>query len=157
MCFISGSLMELMVYWICGMSAPTVLCLGFNMLMKKLYWGNAWGVTTYSGAEQIRESLLEKFSFLNPILFFKNDLASHSQFMRPLSTDVPEDVSWIVIAGWFAALIIMTAAAWWLLRCWKAENSGITGNNRLMAEMTAAFTGFIVFSFVFSYLFISMI
>ena len=157
MCFISGSLMELMVYWICGMSAPTVLCLGFNMLMKKLYWGNAWGVTTYSGAEQIRESLLEKFSFLNPILFFKNDLASHSQFMRPLSTDVPEDVSWIVIAGWFAALIIMTAAAWWLLRCWKAENSGITGNNRLMAEMTAAFTGFIVVSFVVSYLFDSSV
>lgn len=153
MCILSGNLMEMMVYWVCGMSAPTVICSGINILMKKLYWGNAWGMTAYSGTEQIRESLVETFSFINPVLFFKKELETHFQFMRPLSTDVPEEVSWLITGGWLLALAVITAAAWLLLRNWKAENAGITGNSTLPAEMTAAFTGFIMFTIVFSYLF----
>lgn len=153
LCFVSGNLMELTVYWVCIMSIPTVLCMGLNMLLKKLCWGNAWGVTAYSGTEQIRESLLDRFAFLNPVLFFKKDLKQHAQFMRPLSTAVPERVSWIVIMAWFAVLVVLTAAAWLMLRRWKAENAGITGNGKLFAEITAAVTGFLLFAIVFSYLF----
>ncbi len=152
-CLLSGNLMEAMIYWATIISFPSVLCFGANMLMKKLYWGNAWGVSAYSGTEQIQESLLERYDCFNPILFLKEDMEKHAQFMRPLSTDVPEDVSWMMVLAWLGVVIVFTVCGGLLFRCWKAENSGLTGNSRVMAEMTAASTGFIAFSVVVSYLF----
>ena len=153
MSLLSGSLMELVIYWACGMSIPTVICCGINILMKKLYWGNAWGVVAYSGTEQIGESLLDRFSILNPLLFFKGQLETHAQFMRPLSTDTPEDVSWWIVAVWGAALAALVVLALWILKKWKAENAGITGSCRIFAEITAALTGFMMFALVFAYIF----
>ena len=153
MSLLSGSLMDLVIYWACGMSIPTVICCGINILMKKLYWGNAWGVVAYSGTEQIGESLLERFSILNPLLFFKGQLETHAQFMRPLSTDTPEDVSWWIVAVWGAVLAALVVLAWWILKKWKAENAGITGSCRIFAEITAALTGFMMFALVCAYIF----
>lgn len=152
MSFISGNLMELTVYWACGMSIPAILFAGINLLMKKLCWGNACGVTTYSGTEMIRESLIEKFAFLNPLLFFKEHMSAHAQFMRPLESNVPEGISWKIIIGWLSILVLLTILAWYLLTRWKAENAGITGNGKVFAEATAAMTGFILCIFVFTYL-----
>lgn len=153
MSLLSGSLMEMAIYWACAMSIPTVICCGLNILMKKLYWGNAWGVAAYSGTEQIGESLLDRFALLNPLLFFKGQMETHAQFMRPLSTDTPEDVSWRIVAVWIIVLAVLTAAAWLILNKWKAENAGITGTCRIFAEITAALTGFMMFALVFAYIF----
>lgn len=152
-CFLSGNLMETLIYWGTLISLPSVICCGLNMLMKKLYWGNAWGVSAYSGAEQIRESLLERYAHFNPLLFFKEALEKHGQFMRPLSTDVPESVPWTLVLAWLGVLALLTMWGGLLFRQWKAENSGITGNGGAMAELTAAATGAIAFAAAVSYLF----
>ncbi|MBP3384254.1 MAG: hypothetical protein J6M22_02205 [Firmicutes bacterium] len=152
MSLVSGTMLELILYWGCVMSTPTILCYSTNLLMEKLYWGNAWGAVTYSGNDQVRESLLETFSFLNPILFFKYSIEIHARFMRPLSTDTPEEVSWYLLIAWVGATVLLTMAAWLLLKYWKAENAGITGKNKILPQIVISLTGFLAFSIVFTYL-----
>lgn len=153
MCFIAGTMMELMIFWTGIISIPTAMCWGCNLLMKKLYWGNAIGVTAYSGEEQIQQSLLERFAFLNPLLFFKDAAGLHAQFMRPLKTEMPEPVSWELIIGWTAGVAVLTILAWYLLKIWKAENAGIAGTSRLFAIVIPAETAFVAFTIVFAYMF----
>ena len=152
MSLVSGTLLELILYWGCVMSAPTILCYSINLLMDKLYWGNAWGVVTYNGNEEVKDSLMESFAFLNPLLFFKDRLDTHAQFMRPLSTDTPEMVSWELVLAWLGVVFALTVAAWILLKHWKAENSGIMGKNRVLPQVVISLTGFLTFSIVFTYL-----
>lgn len=150
--FFSGTWTEIVVYWGSIMSTPTILCYGLNLLLKKLYWGNAWGVYPYTGSQPLKESLLEYFNFLNPILFLMEELREHAQFMRPLSSSEPEAVSWKLLIGWGIAVLLMIIITWYLMKQWRAENAGIKGKNSFFSFLLKGITGFLVFSLVFSYL-----
>ncbi len=151
--FLAGTLSEALVYWAGFLGAPTVLCYSVNLLLKKLYWGNAWGVVAYTGGDQIRPSLLEQRACWNPALFFVEEMQRHAQFIRPLSTDAPDPVSWGKLAGWTAGAFFLFAAAGFILRHRKAEAAGIFGANRFLSEFVIGLTGFLVFSLVFSWLY----
>lgn len=151
--FVAGTLSETIVYWIGGMSSVTIICFGSNLLMKKLYWGNAWGVVNYSGVSQVLPNLLERFAFLNPLLFFMNEMEKHAQFIRPLSTAVPEAVSYKLLTGWVILSLIMIWLCWYLLQKRKAEMAGISGSHRGLSELVIALSCFLVFAVVFSFLY----
>lgn len=152
-CFVSGTLSETLVYWAGVLSIPTVVCYGAGLLMNKLYWGCAWGVITYSGSEQIRPSLIEQMASFNPLLFFYGEMKKHGQFVRPLSTDVPEEIVYGSLFGWMAVCLILAVLAWYLLKKRKAETAGVMGTNGLLSELVIALTGFLIFSLSFSFLY----
>ncbi len=151
--FLAGTLAETIVYWAGIMASPLLVCESFNLLLKTLYWGNAWGVSGYGDAGVIKESLVRRFSFLNPLEFFYDSLKSGAQFMRPLSTAVPDPVDAKLLAGWAAAAAVLFFLAWFLLKKRKAESAGIAGTSRPLSEWLIGICGFFIFSHILSFLY----
>lgn len=151
--FLAGTLPEACIYWAGLLALPTVLCYGGNMLLKQLFWGNAWGVLDYSGASALRPSLVSLGAWWNPILFLLEKLETHGQFVRPLSTAIPENVDWTLLLGWTAVAALLGILSWWLLRRRRAELSGTAAVNPVLSECVLLGSGFITFAGVFSLLF----
>lgn len=150
--FAAGTLAEACVYWAGLMLLPTVVCYGANLLLKELFWGNAWGQVAYSGTLEIRPSLLELGTWWNPILFFIDKLSAHGQFIRPLSSSVPEAPCWRSLALWMLFGLLLALLSWLLLKRRKAETAGITAADPVLSECVIFLSGFMVFAEVFSLL-----
>ncbi|MGN0295318.1 MAG: hypothetical protein ACI4D3_15075 [Lachnospiraceae bacterium] len=150
--FLAGTTGEALVYWCFFMGVSSALCYGVNLLLKQLFWGNAWGETVYTGTEMVCPSLLEQYAAWNPILFFLEELEKHAEFVRPLSTGVPEAVSYGKLVCWMAVAAVLTALACIVLKRRKAENAGIAGTGIILPECVTALSGFLMFSIVFSFL-----
>jgi ABC-2 type transport system permease protein len=151
--FVAGTVAETLVYWTGIMSAPTIICYSLNLLMKQLFWGNAWGVSSYTESVTIKQSLLEYFASFNPLIFFVNELETHAMFYRPLSTDTPESIQYNLLIGWCIVLVLLVLVAWVLLKYRKAEVAEIAGMNRVLPEIITALSGLLIFSIVFSFLY----
>ncbi len=151
--FLSGTVAETIVYWAGLMASPLIICHSFNLLLKILYWGNAWGVSGYGDTEMIKESLSQKFSFLNPLEFFYTSLKTGAQFMRPLSTATPDPVNGKLLGGWTVVTVLLFLLAWFLLKKRKAESAGIAGTSRSLSEWLIGVTGFFVFSQILGFLY----
>lgn len=151
--FAAGTRTETFLYWAGLLSAPTVLSVGAGLLLEKLYWGNAWGVVDYSGTGSALPSLTERFFAWQPLLFFRKEMEVHGQFVRPLSTAVPEPVSYSLLIGWLIFLVFLAAAAWLLLKKRKAESAGVAGAGRILPELVIGLTGFLVFALSFAFLY----
>lgn len=151
--FAAGTLAEACVYWAGLMLLPTILCSGLNLLLKALFWGNAWGELVYSGAAEVRPSLVGLGTWWNPILFFLEKLQTHGQFVRPLSTAVPEAVAWGALTGWLIFAVLLAVIAWLVLRRRRAELAGMTAANPVLSECVILLSGFFAFTEIFSLLY----
>lgn len=150
--FLAGTTGEALVYWCFFMGAPSALCYGVNLLMKQLFWGNVWGETVYTGTEMVCPSLIERYAAWNPVLFFLEELEKHAEFVRPLSTGVPEEVSYRKLICWMAAAAVFSVLSCAALKRRKAENAGIAGTGIILPECVTVLSGFLIFSIVFSFL-----
>ncbi len=149
--FLSGTLGEALVCWAGVMGTVTALCYCCNLLMEKLYWGNARGVVSYTGGGQIMPSLLEEYACFNPLLFFLDEMETHGQFLRPLKSDVPQPVSPKMLAGWALVCVALAVAAGFFLWRRKAEEAGIGGVHLVLEQWVVLLTGFLAFSLLFSF------
>ncbi len=150
---LAGTLAETIVYWCGVMAAPCAVCFSLNLLMKKLFWGSAWGVVTNSGSEAIRPDLMTKFAWLNPLTFFYEEMQTHAQYSRPLAEPIVPSVEPWKLIGWSivaAALLVLSVI---LMRKRKAEVAGIAGTNRVLSEWLIAVTSFFAFTLIFSFLY----
>ncbi len=150
---LSGTVAETLVGWCGVMSAPCGICFALNQLMHTLYWGNAWGAAMYGATDAIRPGLVEQFSWLSPYTFFYKELQTHSQYWRPQEADILPSLAPGVLIGWCVVAVVLAILCAVLIRRRKAEQAGIRGLNRLLAEFLIAFTSFLVFSLVFSFLY----
>ncbi|MCD7923015.1 MAG: hypothetical protein LUG27_11410 [Clostridiales bacterium] len=150
---LAGTLAEAIVCWCGVMASPYAVCFALNMLMKKLFWGNAWGVVTYSGSEAIRPDLVTRFAWLDPLTFFYEELQTHSQYLRPLAEPIVPSVEPGRLIGWSMAAAAMLVLSVILIRKRKAEAAGIAGTNRFLSEWLIAVTSFFAFALIFSFLY----
>ena len=149
---VSGTVTEVILYW-CGiMAAPFCICFCVNRLLKALFWGNAWGVMPYNGTEAIRPSLVNALAECNPCTFFFEELQTHSQFMRPLSSDVPPGLRPAVLLAWIGILIALLVLAMVLIKRRNAEIAGISGTSRGFSEWMIILTSFAAFTMIFTFL-----
>ncbi len=150
---LAGTTAEAIVSWCGVMSAPCGICFAVNQLMKTLYWGNASGVAMYTGTEAIRPGLVTQFSWLSPYTFFYGELQTHAQYMRMPASYVAPVLEPRILIGWciVAAVLIVLSAV--LIRNRKAEAAGIRGSGRVLLEFLIAFTSFVVFALVFTFLY----
>lgn len=151
--FRAGVFSEAFLYWAGIMGTPTVLCYGGGLLLKKLCWGNAQGVVAYTGGDPLQPSLLERYSGLNPFLFFVKEMETHAQFFRPLKTAVPDKISAGLLAGWAAALLVLMIGAGILLQIRGAEAAGVSGRDPFLSELVICLMGSLAFAAVFSALY----
>ena len=150
--FLAGTTGEALVYWCFFLGTPTALCYGVNLLLKRLFWGNPWGEMVYAGTKMVSPALIDRYEAWNPLLFFRNELEKHAQFVRPLSTGVPEDISAGKLLCWMGTAVLLAFLACQALKKRKAENAGIAGTGRILPECVTALSGFLIFSAVFSFL-----
>jgi ABC-2 type transport system permease protein len=150
---LSGTVVETILYWCSLMATPFVICYGGNQLLKTLFWGNSWGVTAYTQTDYIRPNLADKFSWLNPCSFFYDELKTHAQFMRPLSSAIPPQIELKVLIGWCVALGLLFVLALFLIKRRVAEIAGISGTNPCLLQWLMLITSFLVFACAFSFLY----
>lgn len=152
-CALAGTTVEAVIYW-CGiMATPYGVCFCVNRLMKSLFWGNAHGVLYYSGTEMIRADLAEQLYWLNPVTFFYQELKTHAQFMRPLSSAVPPEIEPGVLIGWCVAAAVLLITGVFLFCRRKAETAGIVGANKYLSEWMINLSSFVIFTLVFCFLY----
>ncbi len=150
---LAGTTAEALVYWCGAMSAPVGICFALNQLMDVLYWGNARGMTMYGGSDAIRPGLMEQFSWLSPYTFFYEQLGTHAQYRRPAEADLVPALEPRVLIGWCVVVVLLVLLCVVLIRRRKAEMAGIRGANRVLSEFLIAFTSFVVFAVVYTFLF----
>jgi len=122
--FLSGTVTEAVIIWAGIMAFPTLITSGLNMILKKLFWGNAFGEVPYNQTVPVSGSLLERGAFWNPILFLQRPLETNGQFVRPLETDIPPEADWTLIAGWAAVCIALAVVSLILLKKRHSECAG---------------------------------
>ncbi|MCU6761528.1 Uncharacterised protein [uncultured Roseburia sp.] len=149
----AGTLAESILYWAGIAGAPTAVCYSINALFRTLYWGNAWGASSYGDASYIREDLVSRFSFLNPLQFFYKELKTHAKFYRPMEQAVPDAVEGKLLVCWGTAAVLLLVLALYLIKHRKAESAGIAGTNRWLSEWLVGLTGFLIFAQIFSFLY----
>lgn len=155
-CALSGTLMESLFYGSALAGGMTLLLYGCNLLVNKLLWGGARGVTTYSGNPIPRASLVSAWKNWNPLLFFYDGLKEQSVFMRSGTQEFPSDLKFSVLVLWCVFTVCLFAGSYMALKYRKAEITGITGTNSILSEvvigLTAFFAGAAVISFLYEYL-----
>ncbi len=150
---LAGTLAETIIYW-CGiMAAPYAICYALNTLMKTLFWGNPWGVMTYSETGMVMPDLTTRFAWMDPFTFFYEQLQMHAQFFRPLESAVPPAIEPGVLVGWSIVSVILLLLGILFVKRRKAEVAGIAGTNRCLSEWLIAVTSFLVFALIFTFLY----
>ena len=150
--FIAGTVSQALVYWAGLMCLPQFVLYAFNALIKELFFGNAYGVVSYSGTEEIRASLYQQFASLNPLFFLKSALETNGKFYRPLTTDVPDAIDVGLVVGWAIAVVVLCIVAMLLLKARKAENAGVRCKNRVASEAVIFTIAFMAFALVYTML-----
>lgn len=151
-CMFAGTVAETLVYTAGLLAAPGMLFFSVNLLAKEFFWGNSWGVTDWLGTNQIQESLMSRFEWMNPILFFQKELQTHYIFVRPNENPVPPALQPGPLIGWMIVMIALAVLACFLLRKRKAEAAGISGTNPVLSEIMIALTALLVFSLTVTFL-----
>ncbi|MDR1028636.1 MAG: hypothetical protein LBL63_04375, partial [Clostridiales Family XIII bacterium] len=123
-CLLAGTLPEALFFGAALYAGPYAISYAAGVFLKQLLWGNPFGVAPYLGPGPLAPSATELFSFLNPALFFYDDLASHRMFYRPLETDIPDPISPAVLLAWIAATVVLALLALRLMRRRRAEQAG---------------------------------
>ena len=149
----TGTVTETVIGWGSIMAAPFCVLYCINRLLKTLFWGNAWGAVPYYGTDYIRPGLADYFADWNPCTFFNKDLQIHSQFMRPLSSDVPPPVDIKLLIIWIVILVLIIAISAKLMKKRNAEIAGLSGSSRPLAEWVVMLTSFVVFTMVVTFLY----
>ncbi len=152
-CCAAGTQAESILYWAGVIGAPTVICFCMNTLFRILYWGNAWGMTSYTDTSYIREDFIHRFAFCNPICFFYEELKTHGQFYRPLDQAVPEAIHPGLLLSWSIVAAIILLFAYYLLKRRKAEDAQIAGCGRGLSEWLIGISSFLAFSQILSVLY----
>jgi ABC-2 type transport system permease protein len=125
-CFLTGTWWEAIVDSLGLLSLISFVSLGSNWLLKKFYWGNVYDMYAYVGSDPIEESLVQKWSIVNPILFFYEELKEKNRFYRPLETSTPPEISSRLLVIWTIALLVLFVLAGYLFCRRKAEMAGIS-------------------------------
>ena len=150
-CALSGTLEESILFTTVMEGGITIVSYGCNLLLNKLAWGGARGITTYSGAPIPKTGLVEAMSVCNPITFFYSELKNQSIFLRSGTISIPAAVNQSLLLIWAVVAVILFALAFTALKYRKAEITGMTGGNVVFSEIVIAVSAFFVSAVSFSF------
>ena len=126
-CLLAGSLGEAVSLALSLLGGITAALYSVNALMEVLLWGNAFGAVTYGGTDVVSPGLLERFSPLNPLLFFLRPSQDAALFYRSLTQTQPGARPWGLCLGWAAAVLALALLALLAMTHRRAEQAGVTG------------------------------
>ena len=150
-CALSGTLEESILFTTVMAGGITILSYSCNMLMNKLVWGGARGITTYSGSPIPKESLVEVMKHYNPISFFSDELRNQSIFLRTGTQSIPLPVDKSLLVLWLVVALIVFTLAYFALKHRKAEITGMTGGNVIFSEVVICISAFFISAVSFSF------
>ncbi len=142
----AGTLFETCAFACALLFAITVVLWGVGTLSEFLLVGNAAGATLYGQSDVVSPSLLDAYSWANPLLFF-NDAGAHHQFFKALHpVYYPELGDWRIVGGWFVVALLLSAAACALFCRRAGEQAEMAGKSPLLSLVSVALFGLAAFA-----------
>ncbi len=158
-----GTAFETTLFTAILLFAPTILFYALQTLMDSFLYGNPYGqYFIYSNSESDRvtaNALTDTFSFVNPILFNKGDLALYSVMdktgkmnIRMENSVIEGNPNFLMPLLWLVFSVIITFFAVAIFKKRKAEICGFIGMNKYLNTVTVFIAAFFVFCFTINVL-----
>jgi ABC-2 type transport system permease protein len=148
-CLLAGTMREAILFDALFLGGPTAVIYCVGRMISKLVWGSPYGAVMYSGQKGGVSSLMKLTADFNPLIFFRSQLKKYSIFYRGLTRSEVDSISPHIIIMWTAAVCVLVLLAWLAFRARRAEQAGISGQNRILMAILTAVSGFCIFSIVF--------
>ena len=142
----AGTLFESCAFCAALLLGVTVVLWGVGVLAGDLLVGNAAGATLYNSDTLVADSFLDALSWLNPVLFFAEEGASHQYFSILHPVYYPEFSSPALLLGWFAAFLAFTAAGLVAFCRRPGEQAEMAGRAPVLSVCSVAVYGLAAFS-----------
>ncbi len=142
----AGTLFETCAFSVALLGGVTAVLWGLGVLTEYLLVGNASGAVLYGQSTQIAPSLLDSYSWANPLLFFANEGASHQFFKALHPVYYPQLGDWRLILAWFAVFLLLAAAGAALLCARRGEQAEMAGKSPVMTIVCVALFGLAAFA-----------
>lgn len=145
-CCMVGTIMESVIFSVIILTIPSVIIYSVNLLTKHFLFGSSFGVLYSTGFEQVSESLLWKFSKINPILFFYNSSSEFSsKYVTFQNTDTVH-MQFVTLIIWLVVSIALIFLSLHVLSIRKAEIAGIAGKNLYLQRICSFSPSFLGYS-----------
>lgn len=142
----AGTLFEACAFSLALLLGVSVVLWGMGMLADYLLVGNAAGATLYGQDIAVAPSYLDELSWLNPLLFFASEGASHQFFMALHPVYYPELGSWRLVLGWLAAHLALVALGMLALCRRRGEQAEMAGKAPVFSLLSVAVFGLAAFA-----------
>ncbi len=140
----AGTLFEAIVFTAVLLCGVSVALWGIGVVSEFLLVGNAMGVTFYDQDVTVAPSLLESFSWLNPVAFFLNEGAGKQFFQAMDPVYYPEPGTWQLVGGWFAVYVALSFGGAAALTRRPGERAEMAGMSPVLSFAAVCVIGFAV-------------
>ena len=144
----AGTLFEACAFACALLFSVTVVFWGIGVLSEFLLVGNAAGVSPYGQSDLVSPSLLDAFSWLNPLLFFADSGSAHQFFKALHPVYYPELGDWRIVGGWLVAALALSGAALVLFCRRRGEQAEMAGMSPAFSLVSVALAGLAAFAAV---------
>ena len=146
---LAGNVAEAVFFTGAFLSAPYVFSFAASVFMKRLLWGNPYGVAPYIGGVQIMPPATELLSPFNPAVFFYGELQRHRMFYRPLASDIAPPIHPGLTFAWLGGCAILGFLGYICFVCRRAEQAGFPGKNKPIYHVCAFVPALFLSAFTF--------
>ena len=142
----AGTLFEACAFTVALLGGVSVVLWGMGILADFLLVGNAAGASLYGQESYVDPSYIQSLSWLNPLLFFAEEGASHQYFLAMHPVYYPEVGNWWRIVAWFVVYLVLCAVGL-LAFCKRAgEQAEIAGKAPVLSLVSVAVFGLVAFA-----------
>ena len=141
----AGTYFETCAFAVVLLAGVTAVLWGVGVLAGQLLVGNAAGASLYGQSITVAPSLLDAYSWANPLLFFAEQGGEHQFFKALHPVYYPELGNWTLIIGWLAVFFALVACGLFLFCHRRGEQAEMAGKAPVLSLVSVGLFGFAAF------------
>ena len=142
----AGTLFETCAFSVALLGGVTVVLWGVGVLADYLLVGNASGATLYGQSDVVAPSYLDQLSWLNPLLFFADEGATHQFFQALHPVYYPQLGNFGIVVAWLAVYVALSALGLLALCRRRGEQAEMAGKAPAFSLFSVAVFGLAAFA-----------
>ncbi len=141
----AGTLFETCSFAVALLFGVTISLWGVGVLAGQFLVGNAAGATLYGQSAQVAPSFLDAYSWVNPLLFFAEQGASHQFFKALHPVYYPQLGDFGLIFAWLAVFVALAALGLVLFCRRRGEQAEMAGKAPVLSFVSVGLFGLAAF------------